>query len=286
MNILVTGGSGLVGKYVVDELLQHNHRVGVLDIITPAADVEFHMVDVLNLDDVTLAMKGYDTVIHMAGIPHPLNNTAKEVFHVNVNGTFNVLEAAATNSIGKVILTSSESTLGLAFMEHRTPPLYFPIDEQHPLRPQDPYGLSKIVAEEICRTYSARYRMRTVCLREPWIWVPEPEPIAFYKDLIRNYTHWHKNLWTYVHVHDVAQAHRLAVEKDLPKLHDTMFITGQSNWPEKIPSELIAEFYPEVTDVADSMKSGMLPLISHEKASRLLGYSPDYSWHDLFSLED
>jgi UDP-glucose 4-epimerase len=286
MNILVTGGSGSVGKYIVDELVRHGHRTSVLDIVTPSADVEFHNVNVLDLDAVTRAMRGCDAVIHTAGIPHPLNNTAKEVFDLNVNGTFNVLEAASKHGIAKVVFTSSESTLGFAFMEHAMQPLYFPIDERHPLRPQDPYGLSKIVAEEICRSYSARYRMRTVCLREPWIWVPEPEPVEFYKDLVRNYRAWPKNLWTYVHVYDVARAHRLAVERDLPELHEVMFITGKSNWPERTPQELIAEFYPGVTNLADSMKHGTDPLISHEKASRLLGYRPEHSWHDLFTLAD
>jgi len=283
MKILVTGGSGLVGKYGVEDLLQHGHTVGVLDIADTASEAEFHRVDVLDLGAVTRAMSGYDTVIHMAGIPHPLNNTAEEVFHLNVNGTFNVLEAAARNTIGKVILTSSESTLGFAFMTQPMVPEYFPIDENHSLRPQDPYGLSKVVAEEICRSYSARYGMRTVCLREPWIWVPEPEPIEFYKGLVKEYSQWQKNLWTYVHVYDVAQAHRLAAEIDLPVLHEAMFITGPKNWPERPAAELIGEFYPEVTRVAASM-SEPAPLIGHEKASLLLGYAPRYTWHDLFTL--
>jgi UDP-glucose 4-epimerase len=283
MNILVTGGSGLVGKYVVDELLRHNHHVGVLDIADSKSEAAFHRVDVLDLGAVTRALHGYDAVIHMAGIPHPLNNTAEEVFHLNVNGTFNVLEAAAQNGIGKVILTSSESTLGFAFMEHRMVPDYFPIDEHHRLRPQDPYGLSKVVAEELCRSYSARYGMRTVCLREPWIWVPEPGAIEFYKDLVRNYRQWHKNLWTYVHVYDVAAAHRRAVETDLAELHEAMFITGADNWTDRNAIELIREYYPEVTSIGESM-SRPAPLIGHEKAARLLGYAPQYTWHDLFTL--
>jgi UDP-glucose 4-epimerase len=283
MKILVTGGSGLVGKYVVDDLLKHNHNVGVMDLADPAADVEFHRVDVLDLEAVSRAMRGYEVVIHMAGIPHPLNNTAKEVFHLNVNGTFNVLESAAHNNVAKVILTSSESTLGFAFMEHRMVPDYFPIDEFHPLRPQDPYGLSKVVAEQMCRTYSARYGFRTVCLREPWIWVPESAPIDFYKDLVRNYKPWHKNLWTYVHVYDVATAHRLAVETDLFELHEAMFITGAKNWTERSAASLIGEYYPEVTSIAESM-SLPAPLIEHAKATRLLGYRPLYTWRDLFTL--
>lgn len=284
MNILVTGGSGLVGKYVVAELLEHGHSVGILDIQDSASAATFHRVDVLNLEAVTSAMRGYDAVIHMAGIPHPLNNTAEEVFHLNVNGTFNVLEAAAHNKVRKVILTSSESTLGFAFMVNKMVPEYFPIDEKHPLRPQDPYGLSKVVAEEMCRSYTRRYGMRTVCLREPWIWVPEPDGVAFYKELVKNYRQWQKNLWTYVHVADVAAAHRLAVEIDIPELHDAMFITGQSNWTERNAVELIAEFYPEVTEIAPSM-SGPAPLITHAKAARLLGYEPKHTWHDLFSME-
>jgi nucleoside-diphosphate-sugar epimerase len=283
MNILVTGGSGLVGRYVVEELIRYKHNVGILDIAETTSEAEFHRVDVLNLEAVTQAMRGYDAVIHMAGIPHPLNNTAEEVFHLNVNGTFNVLEAAAKNNVAKVLLTSSESTLGFAFMEHRMVPDYFPIDEQHRLRPQDPYGLSKVVAEEMCRSYSARYGMRTVCLREPWIWVPEPSSIGFYKELVRDYKQWHKNLWTYVHVYDVAAAHRLAVEIDLPEFHEAMFITGSNNWAEVSAVELIKEFYPEVSTIADSM-SHPAPLISHAKASRLLGYTPRHTWRDIFTL--
>ncbi|MFZ4619489.1 MAG: NAD-dependent epimerase/dehydratase family protein [Bacteroidota bacterium] len=283
MNILVTGGSGSVGKYIVDELLAHGHTVGVLDLNKPKqSSVVFHSVSVLILSDVEQAMKGYDAVIHCAGIPHPLNDPAEKVFNVNVNGTFNVLEAAARNGIRKVVFTSSESTLGFAFMANRMTPLFIPIDESHPMRPQDPYGLSKVNGEQICRTYSAKYGIRTVCLREPWIWVPEPEQIPFYKKLVSEYTDWHKNLWTYVHVFDVAKAHRLAVENDLENLHEIFFITAKENWTGKDSKELLKQFYPETTEFAEGF-SGAQAIISHAKASRLLGYHPEYSLNDLFA---
>ena len=87
--VLVTGGSGAVGRYVVDELLQHGYELGVLDKVAPRqAQVRFHAVDILDLDAVAAAMAGYDAVVHVAGIPHPLNDPAKRVFDVNVNGTF------------------------------------------------------------------------------------------------------------------------------------------------------------------------------------------------------
>ncbi|MCK9409829.1 MAG: NAD(P)-dependent oxidoreductase [Bacteroidetes bacterium] len=285
MKILVTGGSGMVGKYIVEELLRGHHTVGVVDLKTPLNDrVTFHQIDILNLDELTQSFKGYDAVIHTAGIPHPLNDPAERVFSVNVNGTFNVLEAAVRNGIKKVVFTSSESTLGFAFMNNRMVPEYIPIDEQHPMRPQDPYGLSKVIGEQICRTYSARYGIRTVCLREPWIWVPEPEQIAFYQQLVKNYQDWHKNLWTYVHVFDVADAHKRAVEMELENHHEIFFITAASNWTGIDSRELLRHYYPEIPIIANRF-TGNEAIISHGKAARLLGYSPRYSVSDLLVMQ-
>ncbi len=285
MNILVTGGSGSVGKYIVDELLAHAHSVGVLDLNPPKQkNVVFHKTDMCILQDVEQAMKGYDAVVHTAGIPHPLNDPAERVFHVNVNGTFNVLESAARNGIKKVVFTSSESTLGFAFMVNRMVPEYIPIDELHPMRPQDPYGLSKVIGEQICRTYSTKYGIRTVCLREPWIWVPEQEQLPFYATLVNEYRNWHKNLWTYVHVYDVARAHRLALEHDLENLHEIFFITARENWTGKESKDLLLQFYPEVQKYAGDY-SGASAIISHGKAKRLLGYEPQYSVNDLLKKQ-
>ncbi|KAF0138399.1 MAG: hypothetical protein FD122_3802, partial [Stygiobacter sp.] len=265
-----------------DELLTHNHSVGVLDVVAPKQkEARFHKADILQLADVLAAVKGYDAIIHSAGIPHPLEDSAERVFRVNVNGTFNIFEAAAQNGIKKVVFTSSESTLGFAFMVNRMTPEYIPIDETHPTRPQDTYGLSKVVCEQICRTYSAKYGIRTVALREPWIWVPEEGTIPFYKQLVAEYENWNKNLWTYVHVFDVAQAHRLAVEKDLENQCETFFITAKENWTGKDSRELIHKFYPEVKKFAESF-SGAQAIISHNKAKQFLGYEPRFSVKDLF----
>ena len=281
MRILVTGGSGVVGKYVVDELVRHQYDVGVLDIKPPKQNVRFLNVDVLKLNDVVSAVQGYDVVVHMAGIPHPLNDPAEKVFILNVNGTFNILEAAARNKIAKVIFTSSESTLGFAFMTRRMAPDYFPIDEKHPMRPQDSYGLSKVCCEQICRSYSARYGMRTICLREPWIWVPEESFKPTYKTLIIDYNAWYKNLWAYVHVYDAATAHRLAIEKHLESLHEIFFITAKNNWTKLESRSLIGQHYPETTSVAASFK-GAASLISNQKAKTILGYEPRFSADDIF----
>ncbi len=280
MKILVTGGSGSVGKYIVDELQRHNHTVGVLDIIPPKPGVWFHDVDVLNLENVVKAVKGYDAVVHMAGIPHPLNHPAEKVFGVNVNGTFNVLEAAARSNVKKVVFTSSESTLGFAFMTQHMAPEYIPIDELHPLRPQDPYGLSKVIGEQICRSYTARYGIRTVCLRAPWIWVPEGSERERYKMLVSEHHKWCNNLWAFVHVHDAAQAHRLAVEKDLESFHEVFFISAKDNWTGIDSRSLLKAYFPEVKNFAQDF-TGAASLLSYRKASELLGYEPLHTVRDI-----
>lgn len=280
MKVLVTGGSGLIGKYVVDELKEHGHSVGVLDLVPPAHKIQFHQVDVLQLGKVVEASEGYDVIVHMAGIPHPLNEPGPKVFSVNVNGTFNVLEAAAQNGIRKVVFTSSESTLGFAFMSHRMAPEYMPIDEKHPIRPQDPYGLSKVICEQICRTYSARYGLRTVCLREPWIWVPEGKEREMYGKLVSEHYRWSNNLWAFVHVYDAAMAHRLAVEIDLPSLHEVFFISGKENWTGIESRSLLKTYYPEVTKIAGDF-SGAASFLSYRKAHDAFGYEPRHTVHDI-----
>jgi UDP-glucose 4-epimerase len=280
MNILVTGGSGLVGKYVV-ELLSQAHNVSVLDIREPASPRPFYWVDVMNLPALSHALShGFDAIVHMAGIPNPLNDPAEKVFAINTVGTFNVLEAAVRAEIKKLVFVSSESTLGFAFMTQPAAPSYIPIDEEHPLEPQDPYGLSKLLAEQICRSYSLRYGIQTVCLRPPWIWVPEEREIEMYRDLVREFQKWSKNLWAYIHVLDFAASVQLALESKNLNSHEVYFVTAEDNWTGKNSRDLLQTYYPSVTRIAESF-DGSDSLISSAKAKAKLGYLPKHTWREL-----
>jgi UDP-glucose 4-epimerase len=280
MNVLVTGGSGLVGKYVVDVLSQA-HKVSILDIREPASPKPFYWVDVMNLPALFSALgHGFDAIVHMAGIPHPLNDPAEKVFSVNTVGTFNVLEAASKRNIKRAVFISSESVLGFAFMTKTMSPQYVPIDENHPLRPQDPYGLSKLLAEEICRSYSLRHGIRTVCIRPPWIWVPEEKEIERYRGLVDEYPKWSKNLWAYVHVLDFASAVLLALEANDLNTHDVFFISAKDNWTGHESRALLKSYYPNVTEIAESF-GGCDSLISNSRASEKLGYLPKHNWREL-----
>jgi len=281
VHVLVTGGSGLVGRYVVDALAA-NHRVTVADLRTPHRnDITYIKADVQDLPGLTKALEGAEAVVHLAGIPHPLNDPPEKVFHVNAIGTFNALEACARNHIRRFVFMSSESTLGFAFAKTRLAPLYLPIDEDHVLRPQDPYGLSKLTGELLCRGYSDRFAVETICLRAPWIWVPEDKERAFYQQLIAEYPHWYKNLWACVHVYDVARAVALAISTTVERAHDVFFITSDENWTGRESKHLAAEYYPETRDVRPEFQ-GTCSFITSKKARQRLNYVPEYRASDIF----
>lgn len=286
MKVLVTGGSGLVGRFVVDELSKH-HEVEILDLApTHRSDLRFHKLDVLNSDILITAFANesprFDAVVHLAGIPHPLNHPPEVVFRTNALGTFHMLEACARAGIRRFVFMSSESTLGFAFSTTRLWPAYVPIDEKHPTRPQDAYGQSKVTGELLCAGYSAKTGMQTVCLRAPWIWCPLESEIALYRTLVSEYENWYKNLWAWIHVSDVAGAIAAALNAPLPTAHEVMFICAAENWTGKESRELLARFYPETTKFSGGL-SGPSSLISSHKAQDVLGWTPKHRVSDILS---
>jgi nucleoside-diphosphate-sugar epimerase len=225
-------------------------------------------------------VRDFDAVVHLAGIPHPLNDPPGVVFRTNALGTFNLLEACAENGVRKLIFMSSESVLGLAFSSTRMWPLSLPIDEKHPLRPQDPYGLSKLTCELLCSGFTRRTGMQTICLRPPWIWVPEQKEILFYRQLRAEYRQWSKNLWAYIHVLDVAAAVRDCIGCQTLPAHDFYFVCASDNWTGIETRNLVAEFFPETGSLPQEV-SGCVSLISSAKAAGAFGFKPRYTWRDI-----
>ncbi len=282
MNLLVTGGSGLVGRYIVDELCR-SHSVDILDLKPPHRnDLRCYAIDIQDLPTVKEVVKGFDAVVHLAGIPHPLNDPPEKVFRVNTIGTFNILEACSVVGIPRLVFMSSESTLGFAFSTTRLTPLYLPLDEEHPLRPQDPYGMSKVASEMLCRGYSEKSDMITICLRAPWIWVPEDKERLLYQQLIDDYQKWYKNLWAFIHVKDVAQAISLSIEANLTGRHNSYFITADNNWTGIDSKDLAGRWYPE-TRVYNPGFDGSSSFISSNRAKKELGFRPQYTKQDVFA---
>ena len=169
MRILVTGGTGIVGRTAVAWLVDHQHEVRVIgrrpDMNIEGA--EYRQCDVTDYDRLCEQMKDMEAVVHLAAIPHPAMGAGKEIFYVNCAGTFNIYEAAASKGIRRVVAASSINALGYPFGIKSFPLAYFPIDEEHPTRTTDPYSFSKQIVEEIAAYHWRREGISSVCLRLP-----------------------------------------------------------------------------------------------------------------------
>ncbi len=224
MRILVTGAAGKIGSKTVLELAKYGHAVKALDRRPMPAEVrhasEAIYADLTDALAMLNAACGCDAVAHIGAIPGP-SLPPDEVLRLNVIGTQNILEAAAAHDIPRVVLTSSVGALGFSFPKHPCLPDYLPIDAAHPRRPQDSYGLSKLMNEESAAAMTRLTGMTTIVLRPPAVW-----------DLERAKTHgWlrrtldnkgeerESSLWGYIDVHDQAIAFRLALESELTGHH-------------------------------------------------------------------
>lgn len=162
--IAVTGGSGRLGRFVVDELARHA-EITVLDIAPGPSPHRHIALDILSLDGVYRALEGHDAVVHLAAIDDAIAATPKRFFETNVEGVFNILQAAHERGISKLVLASSTAAFGLGRDNPDYPPRYLPIDEAHPLNPNGAYGLSKQVGEVVARGFAIRGVTQIACLR-------------------------------------------------------------------------------------------------------------------------
>ena len=175
----------------------------------------------------------------------------------------------------RFVLASSEAVLGFPYREVDFKPDYFPIDERHPLQPQDSYGLSKVAAEEACRAFTRRGALSTVCVRPCYCWGTSLGEEAI--ESIRNPELHHQSLWVYIHLRDIARVYRLACEH--PAItHETFYAVAddiRSNVPTAV---LVDRFYPGVPFERDLGEYGSL--IANDRVREVLGFEPSIGWRD------
>jgi nucleoside-diphosphate-sugar epimerase len=277
--VVVTGGAGKAGRAVVRDLLEHGYDVASVDLArNPELTNGQQMVaDLTDYGETVDALKGADSVVHLAAIPAPGLKPDELTFRVNTTSTYNVFAAAPLLGLDRVVWASSETTLGLPFERER--PRYAPIDEEHPPLPEFSYALSKLVSEEMARQFSRWHGIPYVGLRFSNVMEPhdyEQFP-GFWDDA--QLRRW--NLWGYVDARDVAQSCRLALEADLAGAE--IFIVAAADTVMNRPSAgLMAEVYPDV-ELRDVAELGTL--LSIDKARRLLGYEPAFSWRDAIGVD-
>jgi len=214
--VLITGGSGFLGQYIIKELINHGFQVTVFDTndfdnVELKNKILFIQGDIRDKDRLNKSIINHEYVIHIAAIL-PISRSSKKIFwDINVQGTENVLHASLANYAKKVIFISSSAPYGI--------PLETPITESTPFNPVCDYGRSKIAAEDKCKEYQKK-GLNVIVLRPRTIigkgrlglfqilfsWISENRNIYIIGK--------GNNLFQYVSPYDLARACILAIKNN------------------------------------------------------------------------
>jgi nucleoside-diphosphate-sugar epimerase len=277
--VAVTGGSGRLGRHVVDRL-KDKYELLVIDVAPcDVPGVAHSSVSITDLDGLREVLKGVDGVIHLAAVPNPRTSTPEKCFAVNTQGTWSVLQAAEDAGVKRVVVASSDSATGLHYNPRDWPPQYLPVDEKHPCRPSEVYSLTKEITETICRSFAVRGKVEVIAIRPGHIvFEPEYPEIGARGADVHNY-----HLWGYVAPQDVAQGFHLALEHP-DGSYDCIFLGAADGMNTRPTLEMMKErfgFVPQVRRpelYRDNPTAGVFD-ITH--AREKLGYNPQYTWRDM-----
>jgi nucleoside-diphosphate-sugar epimerase len=275
MKIVVTGGSGGLGQQVISELGAHGYEVLNLDRVPhPSGHRPSWTVDLANPGALHEACAKAGGIIHLAAYIAPNLTSDSNTFNSNTALTYNVLKAASDMAVRRVVIASSISAYGFLYGPANWTPDYLPIDENHPCRPVDSYGLSKVVGETIADSFARRDDMTIVSLRFPGVnYDPTYQRI---KSFMSDPGFRRTGFWSYLDVRDAAVACRLALEAQLSGHHVFNAAAPASNMREAT-AELIQRFYPALKDIRRSDSTNWCGIDSG-KAARDLGFRAQHAW--------
>jgi nucleoside-diphosphate-sugar epimerase len=318
-NVLVTGGSGRLGNFVCPYLKEHGYNVCSFDVApqhpesaNAKAGIPFVQGNLTSLGDCMRAMNfaQADLIVHLGAIPFNVDLQppyAKEynpkiidgarfmqmmpenaTMEINTMGSFYVMDAARRLGIKQVIAASSYFVLGVGFRLSGTSyePEYLPMDEEHPLLPEDTYSLSKVLGEEIYKAFIRAYDMRVVAMRLLGVYYHNFEmskrmynfnltvPAATPED--KGYLI--SNTYQYADARDIAVFVKLAIEAQNLKPFEAFYVGTDTTYSEPT-SVIVPRRWPFLAEKAKNIP-GTEGIISIKKAEKLLGYKPAHSWRN------
>ena len=273
--ILVIGGAGFIGSHVISELLKKDVRkVVIYDNFTrgkknnlaaslkdPRCTIYPNGGDIRDIDVLNDAMKGMDGVVHLAAmwLLH-CKDFPRTAFHVNIEGTFNVLEACVKNKIKRLVYSSSASVYGDA--------VEVPMTELHPFNNRNFYGATKIAGEAMCRAYHDRYGLEYVGLRYMNVYGPHQDQTAAYTGVIP------------IMLNKIDADEQPVINGDGSQAYDFIYVEDVGRYNvSAIESNKTDEFYNVGTGVQTSIRELCDTILDMKKSDLKVKYNP-YSEDD------
>ena len=173
-NVLVTGGTGFIGRELVRQLINRGDDVTILSRSKPKEKVKWIKADITDKSGLEQGLKDYhfDIIYHTTSLPGDTGNP-EEMVNVNINGLLNMLEFDRHSGVQRFVLTSSISAYEWFPATKFRPPKYMPVDENHPCMPQDMYSTTKRMQELLAMTYYYQYKVPVTVLRVTAVIGPE-----------------------------------------------------------------------------------------------------------------
>jgi len=284
VRVLVTGSRGKVGAATVTAFHDAGHEVTACDLGPPVFErgapgaPTYQQADLTRPGDAFAVVHGHDAVVHAAAIPDPQHHPPHHVFSNNLMAAFNMIEAAVRMGVPRFVNVSSETVPGFFFPERPFVAEYAPVDEDHPIAPQDPYATAKHFGEQLMDAAVRRSDVRCISIRPSWVqWEgnyannlspalrdPENSPSA--------------SLWAYIDAYDLADAMVLAATADTPG-HEVIYIASPDNHVNRPLAELVRHHHGDAIELRETDREDASG-ISIAKARSLIGYAPSRSWRD------
>ncbi|HMB94946.1 MAG TPA: NAD(P)-dependent oxidoreductase [Tepidisphaeraceae bacterium] len=280
MRIIVTGGSGLGGRFTVEELARGGHEVINVDRAAPKSPLPGSFIQI----DLTDAGEVYDVfaqvkpqgVAHLAANPSPQGFSRQGTFQNNIMATYNMMQAAGDFGAQRFIYASSEMATGWLTTEEL--PKRFPFDESDRATTPNAYALSKYLGEVIADSMSVRYpKMSIVSLRINNIIPPDDyarlEPRR--KDPMH---HGDGNFWSYIDARDVATAFRASLEGQSAG-HEVFLIAAADTCIEIPIQQAVKDRYGDGANFAGGHPP-QKSVFNCAKIKQAFGWEPKHSWRN------
>lgn len=290
--VIITGGSGRLGRAVVAGFAAAGHEVISVDRglpQEPVSGVDYRSIDLMDAQATHELFKAVapQAVVSLAALSMPFMAPEEVLLNTNVTIAHNVTSAAVESGATRVVLASSPSIMGYG-SPGGWKPEKLPLDENEIPRPWHAYGLSKFVAEQIGSMFAAKagadspvkfasFRPCYVIAKEEWEGAPTQQGHTVAQRLADPKLS-APALFNYVDARDVADFLLLLLERFDRVENGAVFYVGAKDAMATRPlSEIIPEIYPELADLSTQL-TGSSPAFSIEKARTVIGWEPKRSW--------